>query len=242
MATDYPLDWCMDVIYQGDLGRLDQGCQEACLGYEIPPVVIQKILDNPQQPPKPDRYDLIQDLAKRWRWNDHYGYPIPDERGRPKLNWLKCAHPACGHECNHPFALADHLIQKQAYTRGFHLAHENAIIETGLTSEQVHATNKVQCPSLICNIGTFQSSDALIDHLTRLGMPGFWQPGMTLEPLPDPALDLTITKLDKCIACGTQDPELLCIPCGHQIMCCDCFKPMTECLVCTTEIRNILLV
>jgi hypothetical protein len=236
-----PLDWCMDVIYKSDPTKLTDLVLKACHHYGIPDFLIDQVSHAPVQTiQKPERFELIQNLARRWKHNSHYGYPMPDERGRPKLSWLVCAHPACGNECSHPSELTNHLINNKAYTRGFHLAHELAIKERALTKDKVIKDNLTQCPSLICDVGCFTTPHDLIDHLTRLGMDGFWQNTLVLDPVRDPAIDMNCVIQQSCIACNA-DSQIVCIPCGHCAVCADCFKPFDECLVCGLKVNNLML-
>lgn len=240
MSLSIKIDWCMDAIYQNP-SKLTPRTLDACEHYGIPKVVVRSKLTDPTPTAKPDRFDLIQQLAREWKSTNHYGYPIPDERGRPKLNWLKCAHPKCTLEsCKNPSELAQHLKANQAYTRGFHLAHESALERTKLTADQIRATNLTQCPSLICDISSFRTPDDLIYHLTRLGMCGFWESGITVPSRPDELVGIIAT--DKCIICMQNVPDILFIPCGHSMMCADCYKPTPRCLMCQKTVCNGLLI
>jgi hypothetical protein len=234
-----PLDWCMHSIYHNQ--GLTPAVQEACKRFGIPDIVINLKLTTTQTL-KVDRFDLIQKLGRAWKRDLHYGYPLPDERGRPHLNWLKCAHPACGKECKHASELAMHLIKSDAYTRGYHIAHESAVERTGITPEIVRAEQKTQCPSLICTQSKFADPAGLIDHITRLGIPPFWTPTTKISEIQDPATQMTsISQSKTCLICQTAAPEVLFIPCGHMIFCADCYKTTAKCLECNQKVCNSML-
>lgn len=242
MDQKVPLDWCMDVIYKNDPTKLTDKVILACRGYGVPKFLIEKLSKSPVLTiQKPDRFELIQTLAKRWKQINHYGYPMPDERGRPRLNWLVCTHPACRVECKHPSELTNHLINNKTYARGFHLAHETALKEHALTIDKVMTENLTQCPSLICDVGGFSSPQDLILHLSRLGMDGFWDHRNPVEPMQNPATLMGSIIQQACLICDSPDSQIVCIPCGHSAVCADCFKPFDECLVCGSTVNNLML-
>ena len=242
MDQKVPLDWCMDVIYKNDPSRLTDQVRLACRSYGIPEFLIEKLANEPiPTSQKPERFELIQTLSKRWKHDSHYGYPAPDERGRPRLNWNKCAHPACLKECTHPSELTNHLINNKAYARGFHLAHETALKEHQLTVDKVIADHRTQCPSLICDVGSFASPQELILHLRRLGMDGFWDHRDPVDPIQNPATLMGSIIRQTCTICESVDSQIVCIPCGHCAICADCFKPFDECLVCFSAVNNLIL-
>ena len=78
--------------------------------------------------------------------------------------------------------MVTHLIQCNSYTRGYHSSHEHGVKYNKLTEEKVITDNITKCPSWMCDIKSFASSQELIKHLQLLGIEPFWKNGMVFCP------------------------------------------------------------
>jgi len=78
----------------------------------------------------------------------HTGYPIPDPvLGRPKIEWLVCAHSGCYQHFSSGQQLINHLNRYNRYKPYMHVEHENCVTNNGLTPEKVLEQGLTKCPS-----------------------------------------------------------------------------------------------
>jgi len=132
--------------------------------------------------------------------------------------------------------LIRHLIDKGVYTPGFHLAHEYGVRRTRIVPSYIKEQKILYCPSYVCDKSKFNTPEDLVDHLTRLGMPGFWQPGMTIEPI---EINCEINRAERCINC-TRVPNIMAIPCGDITQCDKCYKRLDDCPICNKHVENYI--
>lgn len=106
----------------------------------------------------------------------HDGYPLVDPvKGRPRLNWLYCAHEGCNKRFTYHGNLEHHLRKHNTYIPQYHFLHEQAVEIHKLTPESVKEKELSSCPSIICD-DNIESPEDLIEHFTKLGIEPFWKP------------------------------------------------------------------
>lgn len=178
----------------------------------------------------------------------HSGQPIPDpEKGRPQLNWNYCQYNGCKKSFSSCSALVSHLIQCNAYTRGYHSSHEEGVKYNNLTEEKVINANITKCPSWMCEIKNFSSSQELIQHLQLLGIEPFWKKGMNfcIESSKRNILEVKPDKIyinESCVLCLDNHAEIIINRCGHQIYCIDCIDKSNKlnCPICRGKVDMFL--
>lgn len=186
---------------------------------------------------------------------EHNGIPLPDPvMGRPHLNWRVCYYPNCGKVFSNPASLVNHLIECNAYTQGYHWAHEEALYCI-IGPDNVIKKNLTKCPAYACNQKDFNTSQELINHWTTLGIEPFWEKGMTFNTNSDintktskkerKKLMCSIPKLfvsDTCMICLDNPVEFILSPCRHHVYCFDCLKTCSKdsCPVCRTRVKNFI--
>ena len=196
----------------------------------------------------------------------HNGMPLPDPvMGRPHLNWRICYYPNCGKVFSNPASLVNHLIECNAYTQGYHWAHEEALYCI-ISPDNVIKKNLTKCPAYACNQKDFNTPQELINHWTTLGIEPFWKKGMTFNTNTDidtktdtetskrekekdllrqKKLMCSIPKLfvsDSCMICLDNSVEFILSPCRHHVYCFDCLKICSKesCPVCRTRVKNFI--
>lgn len=185
----------------------------------------------------------------------HDGLPIPDpELGRPHLQWRKCYFQNCGKEFNSPAELVNHLTKCNAYTQGYHWAHEEALYCI-VGPDYVRQNNLTKCPSYACNKKSFDTPEGLIAHYQELGIEPFWQKGMCQlvdnndVSLNNPAeykrIMCSVPKLfvtEFCMICLDNPVEFILDKCRHHVYCFDCLKTCNKdtCPVCRTKIDKFI--
>jgi hypothetical protein len=62
-----------------------------------------------------------------------------------------------------------------------------------------------------------------------------------IEKLIDIPDDMTIYEIPECVICMDNISEVICVPCGHQLACMECYKrlPKKKCPLCRTDITDI---
>ncbi len=179
----------------------------------------------------------------------HSGQPLPDPvLGRPKLSWCRCTHKDCNKKFGTASQLTMHLTENNVYTKGYHLIHEEAIRQMGLTIEKVNQNNITKCPSWLCEIKDFNSPTELIKHLQLLGIKPFWYEGLEINDNSN-ILNLfdkknKIYHTSHCLMCLGDSPNIMINRCGHQVYCVNCVGELskmsesikTNCPVCRGKI------
>lgn len=181
----------------------------------------------------------------------HDGLPIPDpELGRPHLQWRKCYFPNCGREFNTPVELVTHLQKCNAFTQGYHWAHEEALYCI-IGPDYVRENNITKCPSWACNQKTFNSPEDLIKHYQELGIEPFWEKGMcffsddNLSKSDYKRMLCSVPKFfvtETCMICLDNPVEFLLDKCRHHIYCFDCLKVCNKesCPICRAKIDKFI--
>jgi hypothetical protein len=183
----------------------------------------------------------------------HNGLPLPDpELGRPKLNWRQCYFKNCGKNFSTPSALVQHLTECNAYTEGYHWAHEEALYCI-VGPDNVRNKKLTKCPAYACNHKSFNTPEELIHHWELLGIEPFWQKGMCFlsdntansELTQRKKLLYSIPKLfvtDTCMICLENPTEIVLDKCRHHVYCIDCLKTCSKdsCPVCRSRIDNFI--
>ncbi len=200
-------------------------------------------------------YDKINELInlKLLKLNnaeekEHVGQPNPDpELGRPRLEWHFCQYSNCKKKFSSANKLVEHLINVNAYTRGFHSCHENSVKLSGLTPDKVISENITVCPGYICENKKFAKPEDLIEHLQELGIEPFWQKGMGFnsktnrKKLPDIKSN-QMYLVDSCVICLDNPVQIFIAKCGHQVYCIDCLKRSSKnnCPICRCKVDMFL--
>jgi hypothetical protein len=189
----------------------------------------------------------------------HNGLPLPDpELGRPKLNWRQCYFENCGKIFSTPSALVQHLTECNAYTQGYHWAHENALYCV-IGPQYVKNHKLTKCPAYVCNDKSFGTPEELIRHWQLLGIEPFWQKGMCFLSDSDNNMSIknlsnikerkkmlfSVPKLfvtDMCMICLENPTEVVLDKCRHHVYCINCLKTCSKetCPVCRTKIDNFI--
>ncbi len=184
----------------------------------------------------------------------HDDIPFPDPiEGRPHLKWRVCKFKNCGKQFSSGIKLVEHLIECNAFTKGYHFAHEMVIRDERFTSEYILKNNIKRCTSYICG-KQFDSPEELIKHLQRLGMEPFWQPGMTFDDEQDKEkinyrkifeMDYKCYSTEKCVICLDNAPVIISVNCRHNVWCQQCYQDYSEkmnmiCPTCRSKISLVL--
>lgn len=98
----------------------------------------------------------------------HQHLPLCDpERGYPTLDMLRCYHLGCEKTFESACALSNHLQGNQAYERAFTKNH---------LKEYPAGTEPDSTFCKVCK-KDYGSMPIFLNHLARLGLPGFWKKG-----------------------------------------------------------------
>jgi len=179
--------------------------------------------------------------------SDHKGYPLPDpNKGRPYLDWLKCQYEGCNKTFPNVDDFIKHLKQEGSYTQSFHAMHEDIVWFLKLTPEKILNNNIKYCPSYICDMKQkIFTPQELCDHFKYLGIEPFWEKGMDLTKKSDNFEKIIIGSdkifiANECVICLTNVPDIIYLPCMHNILCFYCSQNYSDnkCPLCMKKIEN----
>jgi len=185
----------------------------------------------------------------------HTGIPLNDpELGRPMINWKKCYYDGCFKEFISSNDLIRHLEINKVYTKSFHFYHQLAVDTMNLTPQKIKNQNIDRCPSFCC----YEYHDKkltpqqVIDHLDDLGIKPFFTGTRNIvskteskSNILDDYVNLQFLKIFsvmECIACYDNKSTIICVPCGHCVLCPKCvnmFKKNT-CPLCNCNYDYIV--
>lgn len=211
--------------------------------------------------PKTEQQENQTIIKKKASDEIHGKYPLVDpDNGRVHLEWLVCYHENCMKLCSSISQLTHHLKEHGCLTHHFHRKHELAIEKISLTPEKILLNNITCCPSPICDIGNFNSSEELIKHLTLLGIKPFWQKGIDVRDLYNNKITENLEQTNKykqytqytlvkpifrneeCVCCVESKPQIVFFPCKHSNLCIKCYKLLDKkiCPECRKDITKYL--
>jgi len=178
----------------------------------------------------------------------HVGYPdVHVDNGRPHIGWCVCNYSNCKAAFNNADELRKHLEQFQKHIWGLHMFHERVAQLNLLTPEKIKEYNMTKCPSLVCDQkdNTF-TPDELCHHFKILGIMPFWLPGMSIDYSTNQKTTKTLSddafikthKNDECLICLENVPDIMFIPCYHNIICFNCQQTskIDKCPMCRMKI------
>jgi len=171
----------------------------------------------------------------------HTGYPENHiVNGRPHINWRECYYKDCHATFLTTADMKKHLESNKVLHHAFHSSHENI----KLSFDDIINSNIKTCPSIVCDTKYFDSPDALIDHLTLLGIQPFWQPNQEKN--------ITLAKKESvfnpvhtektCSICMENIPFMLFQECCHHVCCFQCYLQYipSNCSLCRAKITSVI--
>lgn len=204
---------------------------------------------------------------KQLSHGDHESLPLPHPTlGRPTFDMKKCLCRGCNYTTFYNASLANHLhMNMPNFKDYYHCFHEELIQMNYITPDKIMLQNITKCPSLNCKIA-YSIPEELIYHFEELGIIPFWYTGWKPKDFEDNANNIKLNEIKVqdninlkeiisindeinddllCVCCLSNFKNAICIPCGHQVLCFNCYgeqikKGKKECVICRTKCDHII--
>lgn len=189
---------------------------------------------------------------------DHCMYPlVSTKKGRPHLNWNKCAHHNCSTCFGSGDALRIHLEEKKCFKHFYSKSHEECPVKYNFKD------GNYNCMSSQCNFQTSNES-LMIQHYRLLGITPFFKIGdvITLDEYKDFSIKLNHEQIynklkriiinilnlsfqnkdDVCCCCLIEKPNIILNNCYHCILCSNCINKISNkrCPICKQNFEKYI--